>query len=145
MIAAALIVGCGEIEDESASETAPQSTVDIFAPPPHPEGEVDDLVRKYQEIYESLNLPYDRAESARWVREYVSIYEYAYETCGRLADFHSQGYDPSWQGRYISALTVTETARETSARAAWVAWTGCQDGMFDSPFLPELGHLRRNP
>jgi hypothetical protein len=41
---------------------------------------------------------------------------------------------------------VVESARGERERAAWVAWTGCQDGSIDSPYpgIPELQLLRRS-
>lgn len=144
-ICATVVVGCGNTESESADEAAQQSTVDVFAPPTLAEGEVD-WGRKHLEISERLIVPNDEAESATWVREYLSIYEHAYETCGGLFDFDSPSFNAAPENVFETELSVTENARQTNERAAWVAWQGCRDGRSDYPFpIPEVQHLQRLP
>lgn len=91
-----------------------------------------------------LQLPADNEEGSVWVREHLALYERTYRVCEEMVDTSSPSFDP---GRVNEMRVVlTEDARSTSERAAWVAWVGCGDGMAQLPWpIPEVEHLRPHP
>lgn len=133
---AIVTAGCGGASDVGASDSS-GSRVDSTPAPAQAAAPAPHLV-----------VPYDDQQGALWVRDFVSIYAHAYQACGDMVDIHS----PSYRAENVVTVstlenTLTERARGTSERAAWVAFTGCQDGITDYPYpgIPEVAYLQRTP
>ena len=128
--------GCGGSSNEASAPGAPSTTL----APTRTESAT-------LQPPSAVVLPDDDAQAEAWVREYLDVYEEAYRTCGGYVDISSPTYSAANISGVDTARTIlTERARLTSERAAWVAFFGCQDGISDYPYpIPELAYLQRNP